>query len=129
MVERGVFLRLERERHPERAEALDRRIAGNDRLQRILADPTEVERHIGEACALVGRINAALAGHAFLCSAQWTLADAFATAALARFRLHGFHAWWSNGENENVAPYYARMQARKSFVDAGVIDTGTERDL
>jgi len=64
-----------------------------------------------------------------VCSARWTLADAFATAALARFRLHGFHEWWSNGENENVARYYSRMQTRKSFVEAGVVDTGTERDL
>jgi glutathione S-transferase len=128
VVERGVFLRRERERHPERAEALDRRIAGNDRLQRILADPTEVERQVGAARDLVGRIDAGLAGRAFVCSERWTLADAFATAALARFRLHGFHAWWSK-DNENVARYYARMQMRESFVEAGVVDTGTERDL
>jgi glutathione S-transferase len=129
VVERGIFLRRERERHPERAAALDRRIAGNDRLQRILADPAEVERQIGEAQAVVGRIDAALDGRDFVSGARWTLADAFATAALARFRLHGFQGWWSNGANENVAPYYARMQRRKSFIDAGVIDTGTERDL
>jgi glutathione S-transferase len=129
VVERGIFLRRERERHPERAEVLDRRIAGNDRLQQILADGAEVERQIGEARALVGRIDAALAGRDFVSAARWTVADAFATAALARFRLHGFERWWSNGENENVAEYYARMQRRESFVAAGVIDTGTESDL
>lgn len=129
VVERGFFLRREREKHPERAEVLARRIAGNDRMQRILADPTEVERHVGDARAVVGRIDAALAGRDFVSAAHWTLADAFATAALARFRLHGFDGWWSNGENERVARYYERMKARKSFVDAGVIDTGTERDL
>jgi glutathione S-transferase len=60
-----------------------------------------------------------------VCATHWTLADAFATAALARFRLHGFDGTWP----ENVARYYARMKARKSFVDAGVIDSGTEHDL
>jgi glutathione S-transferase len=129
VVERGVLLRRERERHPERAEALDRRIAGNDRLQRMLADPTEIERHIGEARAVVDRIDAALAGRDFVSATHWTLADAFATAALARFRVHGFDGWWSNGENENVARYYARMRTRKSFIAAGVVDTGTESDL
>jgi glutathione S-transferase len=129
VVERGIFLRREREMHPDRSEALDRRIAGNDRLQRILADPTEVERRVGEARALVDRIDAALASREFVSGARWTLADAFATASLARFRLHGFDEWWSSGMNENIARYYARMQTRKSFVDAGVIDTGTERDL
>ncbi len=129
VVERGAFLRRERESHPERAEALDRRIAGNERLLRTLADPIEVERHVGEARAVVERLDAALAGRDFASGSRWTLADAFATAALARFRLHGFDRWWSNGDLSNVARYYARMQARKSFVDAGVIDTGTERDL
>jgi glutathione S-transferase len=129
VVERGLFLRRERELHPDRAEALERRIAGNDRLQKILADPAEVERKVDEARALVGQLDAALAGRDFVCASTWTLADAFATAALARFLLHGFGEWWSNGENANVAAYYARMQARKSFAFAGVIDTGTESDL
>ncbi len=129
VVERGVFLRRERERHPERAEALDRRIAGNERLQRILSDATEVERHVADARAVVARIDAALAGRDFVSAAHWTLADAFATAALARFRLHGFDGWWRSGESQNVARYYARMQERRSFVEAGVIDSGMERDL
>jgi len=129
VVERGIFLRREREAHPERAEALDRRIAGNDRLKEILADASEVERQVAAARALVDRIDAALVGRDFVSAARWTLADAFTTAAIARFRLHGYGGWWSNGENENVARYYARMQARKSFVEAGVIDSGTERDL
>ena len=129
LIERGLFLRREREKHPESAEVLDRRIAGNDRMQAILADPAAIERHVGEARALVGRLEAALAGRDFVCAAHWTLADAFATAALARFRLHGFEAWWQSGDNPNVAAYYRRMQQRSSFIDAGVIDTGTERDL
>jgi glutathione S-transferase len=129
VVERGLFLRRERELHPERAAALEPRIAGNDRMQRILAEPSEVERYVDAARAVVGRIDAALEGREFVSAGQWTLADAFATAALARFRLHGFDAWWTNGENANVARYYARMQARRSFTEAGVIDTGTEGDL
>jgi glutathione S-transferase len=129
VIERGIFLRREREKHPERAAALDRRIAGNDRMKEILADPAAVERHVGEARALVGRLDAALAGRDFVSAARWTLADAFATAALARFRLHGWGGWWSGGDNANVAAYYRRMQERPSFTEANVIDTGTERDL
>lgn len=129
VMERGIFLRRERENHPERAEALDRRIAGNDRMQRILANATEVERHVADARAVVVRLHASLEGRDFVAGNHWTLADAFATAALARFRLHGFEAWWSNGNNENVTRYYERMKARKSFVEAGVIETGTEHDI
>ena len=129
VIERGIFLRREREKHPERSLALDHRIAGNERMQKILADPAAVERHVGEAKAVVSRIDAALAGRDFVSAAQWTLADAFATAALARFRLHGFEGWWSSGDNANVAAYYRRMRERPSFEEANVIDTGTERDL
>ncbi len=129
VIERGKFLRAEREKHPERAAALDRRIAGNERLQKILADSGEVERHVGEARALVERLNAALQKKPFVAAETWTLADAYATAALARFRLHGFETWWSNGENPAVAAYYARMKARPSFAAAGVVEAGSERDL
>lgn len=122
IAERGDFLRAEREKHPERAEVLDRRIAGNERLQAILADPVEVERHIGAARALVEKLDAAFCEHPFAAAAHYTLADAFATAALARFRLHGFASWWSGGKNANVAAYYSRMKARPSWRAAGVID-------
>jgi glutathione S-transferase len=129
VIERGNFLRREREKHPERAEALDRRIAGNERLQKLLADPAEVEKHIGEAKAVVAKIDAALEGRDFVSARTWTLADTYATAALARFRLHGFQDWWEGGEYSRVAAYYERMQARPSFARAGVVDSGTERDL
>ena len=120
--ERGRFLRAMREEHPERAEALDRRIAGNARLQKLLADPAEVERHVGEARTVVETLNAALAERPFVAAERYTLADAFASAALARFRLHGFESWWSNGANPNVADYYRRMKSRPSWSAAGIID-------
>ena len=129
IVARGEFLRAERARHPERAEALDRRIAGNERLQKLLADPVEVARHIGEAKALVGRLDAALAKHPFVSAESYSLADAYTAAALARFRLHGFQHWWTDGGNPNVAAYYARIEARPSWAEAGVINSGSERDL
>ena len=47
----------------------------------------------------------------------------------ARFRLHGFETWWLDGQNPHVAAYYARMKARPRFMEAGVLDTGTERDI
>ncbi len=56
----------------------------------------------------------------------YSLADAFATAALARFRIHGFEDWWRGTALED---YYGGMKARPSFKAAEVIDTGSERDL
>ncbi len=126
---RGRFLRAMLDMHPERAELLERRIAGNERLLAILADAAETQRHVDEARALVGRMNAALSEHEFVSADRYTLADTFATAALARFRLHGFDTWWAGGENAHVADYYRRMKARPSWLAAGVVDEGSERDL
>jgi len=129
VVERGHFLREQRETYPERAEALDKRIAGNQRLQKILADPAETAKYVDAAKDVVGRIEQALAGHDFVGSDRYTLADTFATPALARFRMHGFEHWWSDGALPNVTAYYVRMQARPSWVAAEVIDEGDERLL
>ncbi len=128
-VNRGRFLRDQREKFPERAEILERRIAGNERLQAILADSSEVDRHIGEARDVVARIDEALGQTTFVSGDHYTLADTFATAALARFRLHGFDVWWAGGDNANVAEYYDRVRARPSWLAAAVVDTGSERDL
>ena len=129
VIGRGKFLREQLEKHPERAEILKPRIAGNERMQKVLAEPREVERHVGEARALVGRIDHALEKTPFVSACHYTLADAFATAALARFRLHGYATWWSSGDNANVAAYYRRMQERPSWSAAGVLDSGGERDM
>jgi glutathione S-transferase len=101
----------------------------NERLEKLLANSAEVARHIGEAKALGGRIDNAVAGRLFVAAAHYTLADAYVTAALARFRLHGFEGWWTDSENTNVPSYYKRMQSRSSWGEAGVIDSGSERDL
>jgi glutathione S-transferase len=129
VVERGEFLREQRRMYPERAPVLDPRIAGNERLQSLLAIPAEIARHIDGAKMLVDQIENALSATRFVSGDRYTLADAFATAALARFRLHGFEEWWSNGANANVADYYRRMRERPSWSAAGVVDTGKESDL
>jgi len=129
VIDRGRFLRDQRAKHPERAEALDRRIGGNERLQMALADPAEVERHVGEAKALVARLDQALADFLFVSGESYTLADTFATAALARFRMHGYDMWWQNGANPHVADYYRRMQERSSWAEAGVVDNADERNI
>jgi tetrachloro-p-hydroquinone reductive dehalogenase len=129
VVARGSFLREQRSRYPERAEVLDSRIAGNDRLQAALSNPAEIARHVDRARTLVGRIDAALANAPFVSGQRYTLADTFATPALARFRVHGFDEWWSTGSNANVAAYYQRMRERSSWSAAGVVDFGSERDL
>ena len=129
VVARGNFLREQRSKYPGRATVLDARIAGNERLQAALADPAEIARHVNEARLVVGRIDDALSQKAFVSDDNYTLADTFATAALARFRLQGFEEWWSNGANPNVADYYRRMRERASWSAARVVDTGTESDL
>jgi glutathione S-transferase len=129
VVERGKFLREQRRQHPERALVLDPRIAGNERLQALLANPSEIARHVDEARIIVDQIDKALSHTRFVSGDHYTLADTFATAALARFRLHGFDEWWSNGANPNVADYYRRMRERSSWSSGGVVDSGNEREL
>jgi len=129
VIARGEFLHEQLKKYPERAEILDRRIAGNEKMQKILARPAEVERHVGQAKALVSQIDRALAKTHFVSADHYTLADTFATAALARFRLHGYGSWWSGGKNAKAAAYYRRMQERPSWSAAGVVDSGNERDI
>lgn len=129
IVERGRLLRRLGRARPELRELMDRRLGGNARLQAILKQPAEVEAHIEAARALVARMESALASTALLAGASYSLADCFATAALARFRIHGFETWWSDGRNPHLAAYYARMKARPSFIEAGVLETGAERDI
>ena len=129
VVARGNFLREQRVKYPDRASVLDARIAGNERLQALLANPAEIARYVDEAQLLVGQIDNALSRARFVSGDSYTLADTFATAALARFRLHGFEEWWSDGANANVADYYWRMRERSSWPAAGVVDAGSESDL
>ncbi len=124
VIARGKFLREQLGKYPERAEILNRRIAGNERMQKIFAQPGEVDRHVEQARALVSQIDRVLANTPYVSADHYTLADTFATAALARFRLHGYDPWWSGGKNANVAAYYQRMQERPSWSAARVIDTG-----
>ena len=122
---RGVQLRALREARPEQAELLDRRIAGNARFQKILADPEQWTPYV-EACrALVQDMEGHLQAHPFLVDDVFRIADAFAAAALARFEAHGHATWWQDGALPAVAAYYERLQARPSWAAAGVLN----RDL
>ena len=118
-----------RDSHPEQAAFLRPRIASNEKFQAILANPIEVENCFDEARRLVDAIDAALGERPFVAGEQYSLADAFATAALARFRMQGLSDWWSGGANPNVAKYYARMRERASWGLAGVVESGSERDV
>lgn len=126
---RERLLRKQLAQFPDRAEVLGRRIDGNVRMQAILADPDEIRRYIQEARELVVTMDGALKQCEFLAGHAYSLADSFATAALARFSLHGFRSWWAAGAQPHVADYYLRMRERPSFVAAGVVDEGSERDL
>ena len=69
---------------------------------------------------------AAVEQQPFLAGANYSLADSFATAALARLTIHKLQDWWRGSA---LKDYYESMKARPSFEAAEVIDTGSERDL
>ncbi|MHA1190374.1 MAG: glutathione S-transferase family protein [Alphaproteobacteria bacterium] len=129
IIARGKFLKDQLAAHPGRAGLLQSRIDGNVRFQKILVDPEAVAGHLARAQALVGQLNAALEDNEFVAASHYTLADSFATAALARFRLHELQPWWTGNANRHIAPYCDRMAARPSWQIAGVVDAGSERDL
>lgn len=112
--------------HPEMGELLEGRIAGNRKFQNLLRNPEEIEEHVASTRTLVQRMASAVESQPFIAGSAYSLADAFATAALARFRIHGFEDWWRKTALED---YYGRMRARPSFKAAEVIDTGGERNL
>ena len=122
MIKRAANLRKMAEERPELAEVMAKRIAGNTRLQATLKDADKVAEEFATSRQLVADMNTALARGQFLCGDNYSLADCFATAALARFRSHGFASWWEGAENPNVGPYYANLKSRPSFSTAGVVD-------
>lgn len=126
IVARGRLLGELSARRPELRDLIEARLEGNRSFQALLSDRGRTEQHVGAARALVGRITERLAAQEYLAGDAYSLADCFATAALARFRIHGFEKWWAGTA---TGAYYARMKARPSFVEAEVIDTGVERDL
>jgi glutathione S-transferase len=120
---RGVMLADLRERQPELKDLLDARIAGNERFQAVLKDPAAVDEHLESTHELVRRLDTQLATSRFVAGDTYSLADTFATAALARFDLHDYDHWWSNGSLGAVAEYYDRVQKRASWATAGVVNS------
>ncbi|MCP4314841.1 MAG: glutathione S-transferase family protein [Hyphomicrobiales bacterium] len=116
-------LRVDR---PGLDDLIDTRLAGNRRFQALLKDPVGIEQHVAGTHALIDRMASALDKGPYLSGQTYSLADCFATAALARFVIHGLAEAWKDSA---LTDYYARMKSRASFVTAGVIDTGHERDL
>lgn len=126
IVARGEYLaRLSRQR-PDLAGILSARLEGNRRFQALLRDPDGIRVHLDATRNLIERMSAAVRDQPFLAGERYSLADCFATAALARFTIHRLTPWW---EGTALEDYYARMKARPSFDVAEVIETGTERDL
>lgn len=126
IVARGEFLAELAATRPDLAETTKARLEGNKRFQALLRDPDAIEVHVEATKSLVDRMNAALQDQPYLAGTGYSLADCFATAALARFTIHRLDKWWAGKPLEG---YYAKMKSRLSFVEAEVIDTGTEMDL
>lgn len=126
IVARGIFLKKLLDERPDLKDIISVRLEGNRRFQALLKDPEGIESHLAGTRALIERMADALENQPFLSGDTYSLADCFATAALARFTIHGFDEWW---RDTALAGYYGRMKARASFADAQVIDTGSESDL
>jgi glutathione S-transferase len=122
MISRLQHLRELREKHPENTAIVAERIAGNLRLQRTLASPERVREVVDTVRALVESFEQPLARHEFLVNSNYTLADCFCTAALARLDLHGYAHWWREGALPSVERYYTQMVERPSFAEAGVVN-------
>ncbi|PHQ96273.1 MAG: hypothetical protein COB40_08935 [Marinosulfonomonas sp.] len=123
MISRAANLKKMASDQPELAEVMAKRLAGNKKLQATLKNADQVAEHFAAARGVVNDMNSALEAQDFLCGDKYSLADVFATAALARFLVHGFQEWWADGVNVNVADYYHRIRARPSFDTAGIVDS------
>lgn len=126
IVARGELLARLRAERPDIEDLVTARLERNARFQALLKDPAAIQTHVDSTRDLVRRMAEAVARRPFLAGPSYSLADSFATAALARFTIHGFTDWWAGTPLED---YYARMKARPSFAAAAVVETGTERDL
>jgi glutathione S-transferase len=126
IIARGQLLDELLKQHPEMADLLEGRIAGNRRFRNLLSNSDEIDEHLSSTKALVARMASAVEGQPFLSGSTYSLADSFATAALARFTIHKLQGWWRGTALED---YYDRMKARPSFEAAEVKDSGSERDL
>jgi len=126
IIARGLFLKQLANDRADLAETTKARLAGNRRFQALLQSPDEIEKHLDATRSLVDRLITAVDSQPFVAGEHYSLADCFATAALARFTIHRLDVWWAGTPLEE---YYVRMKARPSFVVADVVDTGTERDL
>lgn len=126
VVARGRLLaKLQRQR-PDLHDVLAGRIEGNRQFQALLRDPRKIQDHLKKTRLLVTRMSLAVEKHPYIAGSRYSLADAFATAAIARFVIHGLRDWWAG---TSLVDYYARMKARPSFQAAGVLDMGSESDL
>ena len=126
IVARGEFLNQMATDRPDMAELLSSRIEGNRRFQLLLRDAEGIAWHLDATRRLIERLSVAVEKTGFVAGPRYSLADCFATAALARFTIHRLDDWWNGTALEE---YYARVKARPSFAEADVVDTGTERDL
>jgi len=126
IVARGKYLEKLAEMRPDLTEMIEKRLEGNQRFQKLLRDPKGIAQHYDATQSLIDRMASSVAQTTFIAGDAYSLADCFATAALARFTIHNLSGSWAGSALET---YYCAMKARPSFVAAEVIDTGTEQDL
>ncbi len=126
IIVRGLFLEQLAKDRADLAETTKARLEGNRRFQTLLRNPHQIEKHLDATRGLVDRMILAVSDQPYLAGKQYSLADGFATAALARLTIHNLGEWWADTP---LNEYYQRMRARPSFALADVIETGTERDL
>jgi len=95
-----IYLCKREETH-KRLKALTNRRQAEDRLRQVDALFSKFEEYIG--------------AKPFLLGAQWSVADAIWTAAIARLRTMGLRDLVNGERHPNSTDYFARMRRRKSF--------------
>ncbi|MGI9391031.1 MAG: glutathione S-transferase family protein, partial [Boseongicola sp.] len=89
IVARELLLKELSATRPDLAQTTKTRLEGNEKFQNLLQDPVAIEVHVVATKSLVDRMNTALRDQSHIAGNNYSLADCFATAALARFKIHG----------------------------------------
>ncbi|MCA9706232.1 MAG: glutathione S-transferase family protein [Myxococcales bacterium] len=120
MPRRLRLLRRHRDRNPALAERYEARIRDVEQWTQTLEDPAAIDRIWAQVHATLDALEAELEHHRYVTGDRYGQADVLWTPALARLRMLGLDEGF--GGRPRVAAYLARMKARPSFGEAGVVE-------
>ena len=109
---------------PELSSELEQKIAAVKERMKIFQDPQKTQ---GEALAkmlpVLDRLEERLGRGQFVCGETYSLADCLYTCTLARLAMLGLLDSLLT-ERPRLAKWWAAMQARQSFKNAGIVSFG-----